>query len=50
MRAVAAIDQGDHLYDDPKIIADASRNLGEAMFVINCDSPPRDRALRQPRL
>lgn len=27
-------------YDDPKIIADASRNLGEAMVGINCDTLP----------
>ena len=27
-------------YDDPKIIADASRNLGEAMVGINLDTAP----------
>lgn len=39
-KRAAAIVKATTFYDDPKIIADASRNLGEAMVGINCDTLP----------
>ena len=39
-RRAAAIVKATTFYDDPKVIADASRNLGEAMVGINCDTLP----------
>ncbi len=43
-KRAAAIVKATTFYDDPKIIADASRNLGEAMVGINCDTLPRPSA------
>jgi pyridoxal 5'-phosphate synthase pdxS subunit len=39
-KRAAAIVKATTFFDDPKIIADASRNLGEAMVGINCDTLP----------
>ncbi|GAA3730584.1 pyridoxal 5'-phosphate synthase lyase subunit PdxS [Streptomyces tremellae] len=39
-KRAAAIVKATTFYDDPKIIADASRNLGEAMVGINLDAAP----------
>ncbi|MBW8091081.1 MULTISPECIES: pyridoxal 5'-phosphate synthase lyase subunit PdxS [Streptomyces] len=39
-KRAAAIVKATTFYDDPKVIADASRNLGEAMVGINCDTLP----------
>ena len=39
-KRAAAIVKATTFYDDPKIIADASRGLGEAMVGINCDTLP----------
>jgi pyridoxal 5'-phosphate synthase pdxS subunit len=39
-KRAAAIVKATTFYDDPKIIADASRNLGEAMVGINVDVLP----------
>jgi pyridoxal 5'-phosphate synthase pdxS subunit len=39
-KRAAAIVKATTFYDDPKIIADASRNLGEAMVGINIDTLP----------
>ncbi|GHH75679.1 pyridoxal 5'-phosphate synthase subunit PdxS [Streptomyces sulfonofaciens] len=39
-KRAAAIVKATTFYDDPKIIADASRNLGEAMVGINLDTLP----------
>lgn len=36
----AAIVKATTFYDDPKVIADVSRGLGEAMVGINCDTLP----------
>lgn len=43
-KRAAAIVKATTFYDDPKIIADASRNLGEAMVGINCDTLPEPSA------
>ncbi|MEC4015584.1 pyridoxal 5'-phosphate synthase lyase subunit PdxS [Streptomyces sp. H27-D2] len=39
-RRAAAIVKATTFHDDPKIVADVSRNLGEAMVGINCDTLP----------
>jgi len=39
-KRAAAIVKATTFYDDPKVIAEASRNLGEAMVGINCDTLP----------
>lgn len=39
-KRAAAIVKATTFYDDPKVIADASRDLGEAMVGINCDTLP----------
>ncbi|WP_406150666.1 pyridoxal 5'-phosphate synthase lyase subunit PdxS [Streptomyces sp. NBC_01012] len=39
-RRAAAIVKATTFFDDPKIVADASRSLGEAMVGINCDTLP----------
>jgi pyridoxal 5'-phosphate synthase pdxS subunit len=39
-RRAAAIVRATTFFDDPKAVADASRNLGEAMVGINCDTLP----------
>ncbi|WP_079132117.1 pyridoxal 5'-phosphate synthase lyase subunit PdxS [Streptomyces nanshensis] len=39
-KRAAAIVKATTFYDDPKIVADASRGLGEAMVGINCDTLP----------
>lgn len=39
-KRAAAIVKATTFHDDPKVIADASRNLGEAMVGINCDTLP----------
>ncbi len=42
-KRAAAIVKATTFYDDPKIIADASRNLGEAMVGINDTLPETER-------
>src|SRR5438094_943206 len=39
-KRAAAIVKATTFYDDPKVIADVSRGLGEAMVGINCDTLP----------
>jgi pyridoxal 5'-phosphate synthase pdxS subunit len=39
-KRAAAIVKATTFFDDPKIVAEASRNLGEAMVGINCDTLP----------
>ena len=39
-KRAAAIVRATTFFDDPKVIADASRNLGEAMVGINIDTLP----------
>ena len=39
-KRAAAIVKATTFYDDPKVIAEVSRNLGEAMVGINCDTLP----------
>jgi pyridoxal 5'-phosphate synthase pdxS subunit len=46
-KRAAAIVKATTFYDDPKIIADASRNLGEAMVGINVDEIPQPHRLAE---
>ncbi|MCF6525302.1 pyridoxal 5'-phosphate synthase lyase subunit PdxS [Streptomyces sp. JJ36] len=41
-KRAAAIVKATTFYDDPKLVADASRGLGEAMVGINCDTLPEN--------
>ena len=44
-KRAAAIVKATKMYDDPSVVADASRNLGEAMVGINVDDLPVDHRL-----
>ena len=44
-KRAAAIVKATKMYDDPSVVADVSRNLGEAMVGINVDDLPVDHRL-----
>ena len=46
-KRAAAIVKATTFYDDPAVIADASRGLGEAMVGINVDDIPVDHRLAE---